>query len=242
LAGARRSLRVSPRVLVRNVGCALSLGPGLFIDAPFVLTTRHQTIPFPLFSTGSHTMSAVPSTSTSHSNFASIFNVALEKYKRKTKQDLAKHPLLPRVQSCDSPEAILTVLREQTPEFNQSQNSDDGLTNWVTPTVNVLYSFSATLGGVVGLVNITIYPYNIVQPNIYFSGIPTSEHNFYGDWRPSLGPCLSPFPCTTYFDTLTLRRLKMSALAETNLSISLTASKDFSNGLRFTLALHRLRL
>jgi hypothetical protein len=110
-------------------------------------------------------MSAVPSTSTSQSNFASIFNVALEKYNRKTKQDLAKHPLFPRLQSCDSLEAVLTVLREETPEFDQSQNSDDGLTTWVTPTVNVLYSFSATLGGVVGLVNISIFPYHIVQSN-----------------------------------------------------------------------------
>ncbi|KAF8494954.1 hypothetical protein F5888DRAFT_613262 [Russula emetica] len=108
-------------------------------------------------------MSALPSTSTSHSKFSSIFNVALEKYNRKTKQDLAKHPLLPRIQSCDSPETILTVLREQIPEFNQSQNSDDGLTNWVTPTVNVLYSFSATLGGVVGLA----FP----PANIIFTGI-----------------------------------------------------------------------
>jgi hypothetical protein len=148
-------------------------------------------------------MSAVPSTSASPSNFAPIFNVALEKYKRKTKQDLAKHPLLPRLQSCDSPEAILTVLREQTPEFDPSQNSDDGPTKWVTRTVNVLYSFSATLGGVVGLVNIRIFPYGIVQSNIYLSGIPTSEHNFYGDWRSSPGLCLSQFPCTTYFNTLT---------------------------------------
>jgi hypothetical protein len=122
-------------------------------------------------------MSAVPSTSsTPHSNFAFIFNTALEQYKRKTKHDLAKHPLLPTLQSCDSPEAILTVLREQSP--NQSQNGDDGHTKWIIPTVNVLYSFSATLGGVVGLVNIAIFPYLVVQSNIYFSGIPTCEHNF----------------------------------------------------------------
>ena len=109
-------------------------------------------------------MSAVPSTSTSHSNFTPIFNAALEKYKSKTKQDLAKHPLLPRLQSCGSPEAILTLLREQTPEFDQSQNSDGGheLMAWVTPTVNVLYSFSATLGGVAGLVNFTKFRYDTV--------------------------------------------------------------------------------
>jgi hypothetical protein len=105
-------------------------------------------------------MSTVPSTSTSHSNFVSIFNAALETYRRSTKKDLASHPLLPSLQSCDSPETILAVLREQIPALSQSQNSDDRLTKWVTPTVNVLYSFSATLasGGAVGLVNISMFP------------------------------------------------------------------------------------
>ena len=183
-------------------------------------------------------MSAVPSTSTSHSNFATIFNVALEKYRRKTRQDLASHPLLPRLQICDSPEAILTVLREQTPEFNRSQNSDDGLTRWVTPTVNGLCTFSVTLGGVVGPVNITIFSYHIVQSNIYLSGIPMRRHSFYRDWRSSPGPCPSWFPCTTYSNT-TLRQLTMFALTETSLSTSLTASRDSSYDLRSTLASHR---
>ena len=103
-------------------------------------------------------MSTFPSASTSQSNFVSVFNAALETYKRKTKKDLASHPLLPTLQSCDSPEAVLTVLREQIPAFNQSQNGDDGLTKWVTPTVNVLYSFSSTIGGGLGLVNIRPSP------------------------------------------------------------------------------------
>ena len=102
-------------------------------------------------------MSSVPSTSTSHSNFATLFNAALEAYSRKTKKDLASHPLLPSFQSCDSPDAVLAVLRDQIPAFSESQNGDDGLTKWVAPTVNVLYSFSATLGGVVGLVNIRMF-------------------------------------------------------------------------------------
>jgi hypothetical protein len=102
-------------------------------------------------------MSTVPSTSP-HSDFVSIFNAALETYKRKTKKDLASHPLLPSLQSCESPESILNVLREQIPAFRQSQDRDERLTKWVTPTVNVLYSFSATLGGAVGLVNIRLFP------------------------------------------------------------------------------------
>ena len=103
-------------------------------------------------------MTTVPSTSASQSNFVSIFNAALETYKRKTKKNLASHPLLPSLQSCDSPDAVLTVLREQIPLFSQPPNGDDRLTKWVAPTVNVLYSFSATIGGGIGLVNIKIFP------------------------------------------------------------------------------------
>jgi hypothetical protein len=102
-------------------------------------------------------MSTSPSTSTSQSNFLSIFDAALESYKRKTRNDLASHPLLPNLQSCDSPEAILTVLRDQFPVLSQSQNGDDGLTKWVALTVNVLYALSTALGQG-GPVNITIFP------------------------------------------------------------------------------------
>jgi hypothetical protein len=102
-------------------------------------------------------MSTAPSTSTSQSSFVSIFNAALESYRRKTKKDLASHPLLPSFQSCASPEAVLTVLRGQVPSFDQSQDRDDGLTKWVAPTVNVLCSFSETVGLGVGLVNTKIF-------------------------------------------------------------------------------------
>ena len=138
-------------VTARNVGCT-SLGR-LLIES-----SMHQ---WPgIFSprTIMSTVPSDPSTSASHSSFLSIFNAALETYNRKTKKDLASHPLLPSLQSCDSPEAVLAVLREKIPVFNQSQNGDDRLTKWVSPTVTVLYSFSATLGGGIGLVNIRMFP------------------------------------------------------------------------------------
>jgi hypothetical protein len=102
-------------------------------------------------------MSSAPHTSTSRPNFASVFIVALDSYRRKTKKDLASHPLLPRLQSCGSPEAILDAFREQIPALNKSQNID-GFTEWVIPTVNVLHAFSDTLGQAAGLVNIRMYP------------------------------------------------------------------------------------
>jgi hypothetical protein len=99
----------------------------------------------------------VRSRPTSRPNFLAIFNAALKAYKRKTKNDLASHPLLPKLESCDSPKAILTVLRKQIFAYSQSQ-FDDVLIKSVTTTVNVLYSFSTALGGVFGLVNIGIFP------------------------------------------------------------------------------------
>jgi hypothetical protein len=102
-------------------------------------------------------MSTIHSASTSQSNFASIFNAALDAYKRKTKKNLASHPLLPRLQSCTSTDAILTVLHEEIPTFSQSENGDNRLTKWVMPTVKVLLAFSATIGQGVGLVNIRIF-------------------------------------------------------------------------------------
>ena len=122
------------------------------IDALFHLQPSFR----PLITSLLAIMSTEPSTSMSHSKFVSIFDAALDAYKRKTKKDLTSHPLLPRLESCHSPEAILTVLREQIPAFSQSQNADDGLTKWVTPTVNVLYAFSDTLSQGIGLVRINV--------------------------------------------------------------------------------------
>ena len=120
-------------------------------------------------------MSTEPSTSTSRSNFLAVFDAAVEAYKQKTKTDLASHPLLPSLQSCDSPEAVLTVLRDQFPAFSQSHNGDDGLTKWVAPTVNVLYAFSDTLGQGIGLVSIKKYPREEFLSYCFLSGIPVGK-------------------------------------------------------------------
>ena len=122
----------------------------------------------PSLSSPQRTMSARPSTS--NPNFTSIFDAALKSYKRKTKNDLISHPLLACLQSCDSPEAILNVLREQIPAFNESHNGDDRLTKWVSPTVNVLYAFSETVGQGVRLVCICFF--------LFFWRISALTHTF----------------------------------------------------------------
>ena len=98
-------------------------------------------------------MSHIHPTDTSLPNFQLIFNDALKAYEKKTKKDLLAHPLAAQLQACDSPTAALAVLQQQVHEFNQSRSSDDKLTKWLDPTINVLYSFSSALGEGVGLVS-----------------------------------------------------------------------------------------
>ena len=125
--GAYRSYAVPARFVSRS---SLSL-------SPTILRSSSQFLSPPL-------MSHNQSSSTS-SNFQVIFENALKTYKKCTKTDLLKHPLADRLQACDSSSSILTVLQE----LNESQRSN---TKWLEPTVNVLHTFSNTLGEGVGSV------------------------------------------------------------------------------------------
>ncbi|KAH9055238.1 hypothetical protein EDB87DRAFT_1341233 [Lactarius vividus] len=97
-------------------------------------------------------MSRTPSTSTSSSNFRAIFVSALREYEKKTKTDLHTHPLAIQLQSCQSSSDILAVLHDKVNEFEQSRSHNERLSSWLGPTINVLYTFSATLGEGVGLI------------------------------------------------------------------------------------------
>lgn len=87
-------------------------------------------------------------------NYQSIFDSTLESYKKKTKNDLVSHPLLAKLETCNSPEAILATLREQIPGFGQSHSSDQNLTRCLNSTVRVVSLLSETIGGAVSLVRL----------------------------------------------------------------------------------------
>ena len=74
------------------------------------------------------------------------FYTSLKEYKKKTNKDLLAHPLTAQLQTCNSPTAILAVLRTQGPQFKDFTSGDDKLTKWLDPTVNVLYMFSSGVG------------------------------------------------------------------------------------------------
>jgi len=81
----------------------------------------------------------------SRSKYQLIFDNALKTYKKKKGKDLQSDPLLLRLESCHSPDAVIDILRQQIPTLSQSENCDDRFTKWIIPTVNVLYTFSSTI-------------------------------------------------------------------------------------------------
>ena len=98
--------------------------------------------------------SSLQKSSSSTPNFRPIFDKALKEYERKTGENLTTHPLAAEINRCRaSPQAILTVLERQANELNTSQGSDERLTKWLDPTVNVLDALATTLGSAAGLVS-----------------------------------------------------------------------------------------
>ena len=118
---------------------------------------NHRPVSVIVLSTSKHLTSAHMShshtTASSSNNFQLIINNALEAYKKRTKQDLLAHPLASQFQTCDSPAAILAILHQQVQGLDQSRSSGDRLIRWLDPTINVLYTLSATLRDGVGLVS-----------------------------------------------------------------------------------------
>ena len=121
-------------------------------EAAVLLFSHHHLLAL-LTRTMSQTHPNASSSSSSSSNFQSVLNAALDAYEKKTKSKLLTHPLAAQLQACDSPTAILSVLQSLIQQFDHRRRSDERLTNWLNPTINVLYAFSSTLGQGVGLVS-----------------------------------------------------------------------------------------
>jgi len=100
------------------------------------------------------TMCQTPPIISPSSAYQAIFDSALETYRKRTKEDLCSHPLFAQLESCHSLEAILTVLREQLPGFDQPGSSNDRFTKCLNPIVNILFTLSATIGGGISLVSV----------------------------------------------------------------------------------------
>ena len=86
------------------------------------------------------------------SDFNSILDGALSQYKKKTGEGLLEHRLAAEVNRCDSIGAISAILQSQARELQQFRDGDQRVMKWIYPTVDVLSTFSETLGGVASIV------------------------------------------------------------------------------------------
>lgn len=145
--------------------------PGLPPRAPLVFSPSptYLGLPFPrrfgltpLFipiymSVSSRTASPSPD------NFTAIFDSAWSEYEKVTGKRLNAHPLTAQLDSCDSPKAVLNILRTQAQVFEKERRGDEKLMEWLGPTVNILFVFSSMLMEGIGLVSILILCLTILQ-------------------------------------------------------------------------------
>ncbi|KAI9437504.1 hypothetical protein H4582DRAFT_2129360 [Lactarius indigo] len=94
-------------------------------------------------------MSSPSQTAAPSSNFKLMLDVALDEYKKNTGNDLLSHWLADELQTCESVDGVLDILRDQAKAFEQS--GDQKLMKWIDPLVHVLYTFSGALGDGVSL-------------------------------------------------------------------------------------------
>ena len=96
------------------------------------------------------------STATSPSNFQLIFDTALADYAKQTGIDLATHPSVHTLQSCNSADAVLDVLQDKATQFQAYRDGNRKLISCLKPVVQVLHKFAAVLGEAATLVSLAI--------------------------------------------------------------------------------------
>ena len=116
-----------------------------------------------------------------------MLDAALTEYKKKTGSDLLAHWLTAELQTCESVDAVLDILRDQAKAFEKS--GDQRLMKWIDPLVHVLHMFSGTLGDGVGLVLISDSIHDIDHSSVIFQGISSCKSNLYWNWCSPRRPC-----------------------------------------------------
>ena len=93
------------------------------------------------------------STTTYPLNLQTVFADVLKRYKKWTKEDIAAHSLATQIESCNSPNAVLTVLQTQVRTFDPSPSANERWTRLLHPTITVLYAFSGLVSNIAGPVS-----------------------------------------------------------------------------------------
>jgi hypothetical protein len=86
------------------------------------------------------------------SNFQSILD-AVDKYAAETGINLKDNPFANKVKDCDSPDAILLLLQENTKSFKDYRDQNRKFIDCLSPVVQFVHAFSGVLGEAAGLVS-----------------------------------------------------------------------------------------
>ena len=173
--------------------------------------------------------SSNPSPNGSFSRFQDLFNAALKEYSQKTGKDIATDPLTTKLLPCDTPEAVLAILKEQACAFNQFRNGNRKvqLMRRLKPTIDIPLALSTggVFGEAIGLVRQTTSTYYLRKFIVHPVGICTSEGNICWCWSPtcSMYP-LRLLACVCSLDTQILRLLRVLAPVMMRLSNFLNVS------------------
>jgi hypothetical protein len=133
-----------------------------------ISVSRHEAAPLPFYSRGPISpplhcpnMSSTSNTTSTSSNFQAFFDAALKDYTEKTGKDLCDldHPLASKLDSCNSPDSILDIFKEQARGFDEFRKGDTKLFKWLNPIVKVLHTISTNevLGHSASSVNLTTF-------------------------------------------------------------------------------------
>ena len=177
----------------------------------------------------SQTAAIASSSSSPSSNFSPVFSAALETYEKTTKYKLLTHPLAIQLQSCDSLPDILSVLQELVQQFDRSSSRDRGLSSWLSPTVNVLFAFSAALGEGVGLVCFQSLSYENLGSDFVWQVFSPAKVIFAGIGVLLLVSIPLDFSAQVLMATQSVRRPRMSIRVKMCLLISSHESRISSS-------------
>ena len=92
-----------------------------------------------------------PSSSTT---LRALFDAALQDYNDKTGNVLSDHPIAKQLETCESVDSIISILKEQARSFREFRENDGRLMKALNSSVDVLCapSISSALNGAVGQV------------------------------------------------------------------------------------------
>ena len=90
----------------------------------------------------------------SSTTLRALFDAALQDYNDKTGNVLSDHPIAKQLETCESVDSIISILKEQARSFREFRENDGRLMKALNSSVDVLCapSISSALNAAIGLV------------------------------------------------------------------------------------------